>query len=120
MKLRLAILLVLVAGAACAQTPDAAYQARFAACLQEARNRHYEEARYNIFMVKCMHETKYSLGVIARLPALPPAAPSAAPPPASPPSPTSPRAVSCNQMIAELGIKGAQAQQFLQRCLAAH
>ena len=116
MKLRPAILFVLVAGAACAQTPDAAYEARFAVCLQEARTRHYEEARYNIFMVKCMHYATSSLAAVDRLPALPPAAPPAASPPSTP---LSPRARSCNTMATEMGIKGTAAQQFLQRCLAA-
>jgi hypothetical protein len=115
MKTCLAIVLVFFAGAACAQRPDAAYQARFELCLQEARTRHYEEARYNIFMVKCMHGA--TLGAVAR--PLPP--PSATPPVASTPAtPLSSRAVSCNQMVTEMGIKGTQATTFLQRCLSAH
>jgi hypothetical protein len=117
MKTCLAIVFVFFAGAACAQAPDAQYQARFALCLQEARSRHYEEYRYNIFMVKCMHNAKDSVGAIERIPPPPPAAP----PVASPPStPMSPRARSCNQMMTELGIKGTQATAFLQRCLSAH
>lgn len=121
MKPLLAILFALIAGGACAQTPDAAYQARFAVCLQEARVRHYEEFRYNLFMRRCMHNQKDSPAAIERIPVPPtPPAPAATPPTTSPSAPKlSPRALSCNEMIADAGMKGTAAQQFLQRCLAA-
>ena len=121
MKLRLAMLVVSIAGAACAQMPDARYQARFAVCLQEARLRHYEEFRYNLFMRRCMNNQKDSPAAIARIPvpSTPPAT-AATPPTTSPSAPKlSPRAVSCNEMVADAGLKGTAAQQFLQRCLAA-
>ncbi len=118
MKTCLAIAFVLFAGAACAQPQSPQYQAHFESCFQEAKKRHYEGAQHNTFMERCMRDSK---SAATALPAVPPSTAPSAAPPATPPStaPNSPRAVSCNKMASELGIKGTQAKDFLQRCLSA-
>jgi len=116
MKRHLAVF-VLFAGVACAQTPPPAYKAHFESCFQEARKRHYTGTQYNLFMERCMRESKFAPSAI---PAVPPStAPTVAAPAPTPAAPTSARTASCNKMLKDLGATGQAAKDFLQRCLTA-
>ena len=72
--------------------------------------------RYDAFMSKCTGVPAANSG-----PALPPAQPPGAAPPSQPPAaaaPLSPWAISCNRKVSELGLSGAAAKSYLERCLA--
>jgi hypothetical protein len=90
-------------------------------CALEAHRRGLKGGAYTAYMDRCVRLPPKT-GTGTGGPAVPPAQPPTATPPAQPPGgrPQSPREISCHKMVLELGITGAAAQAYLDRCLKAH
>jgi hypothetical protein len=92
---------------------------REALCAREARANRLTGTRFNQFMDRCTHPA-FTTGSAAASPPVQPPSNGQPTQPSTTATPASKREADCRKAITEMGMTGAAAATYLQRCLSTH